>query len=47
MKPASCCAGLVKRRCGNGRLEAEVSEIRDRRAVERYMMLDVSIDAYR
>jgi hypothetical protein len=38
---------LVKRRCGDGRLEAEVREMRDRRAVERYMMLDVSIDAYR
>lgn len=41
MNPASCWeGGFVKRRCGDGRLVAEVREIRERRAVERYMMFD-------
>lgn len=39
VKPASCCTGwFVKRRCGDGRLVAEVREIRETIAVERYMM---------
>lgn len=40
VKPVSCWSGLVKRRCGDGRLVAEVREIRDSNAVERYMMLE-------
>ena len=39
VKPLSCWAGLVKRRCGDGRLVAEVKLIKERRAVERYMVL--------
>jgi hypothetical protein len=40
VKPLSCWAGLVKRRWGDGREVAEVREIRDRRAVERYIVFE-------
>lgn len=40
VKPESWLDGaFVKRRCGDGRLEAEVREIRERRVVERCMVL--------
>jgi hypothetical protein len=44
VKPVSYWLGLLKRRCGDGRLVAEVREIRDRMAAEIYMMFDESID---
>ena len=40
VKPAWCWSGLVKRRCGEGRLVAEVREIREKKTVEGCMMPD-------